>query len=351
MALLFCDSFDHYTVLSDKWTTNAGSMENNPALVRTGPQSCKVQAGNAPAYSDLTNIQAPFPCITAIFGLAYLTQALNGVILKTNLGADTQVYLEINPNGSIAAKTGVGATLLGTSAAGAIAAGAFHYIEMKAKIIDDASGFVTVRVDGVIVLNVAGVQTGLANPGIDGFSLGGPIAPDFAYVDDFYLCDTSAGVNNDFLGAISVFALLPVADGTAPTVPGNWSPAFPHFSLVNEVPPNNGLTEIFTVPPIEADGYRYNVAGLPPTWPILAIQSVMDCSQDASGAGAATLFMQEASNTANWASNGGAAGPFSALGLWRMSISPADLNLITFVPWTLADFATYDFGPYISIPL
>ena len=240
-------------------------------------------------------------------------------------------------------------------------------------MIDDLTGYVTVQVTDpggttTTVLNVPGVQTGLLGPGIDAFALGGPAAPNWAYVNDLYLCDLLGGVNDDFLGPVHVFLVLPVADGAPAAIVtpgGGWTPiAGPRFSLVDEVPPDDGATKIdFTVGFLNvsaADGYNYDVSGLPGAgWTILAVQGVMDSSYDTSDhhpnlPWGSPLFMQEAANPANWTNFPGVfgPGPFGpADNTWRMAISPYDENPFTGVEWTLADFGIYEFGPIYIEPI
>ena len=376
--LRYSDSFDHYSTatIGERWTVAGGSIETNLAHVRTGLQSLRVRAGNAPLMSDLHFLLAFSPPQEVIFGLAYQTDSLDGIIIQTSLAGNPQVYLEINPDGSISAKTGAPAVTLGTSAPGVITAGVFYYIEMKTLVIDNVTGYVTVKVTfpaastgtTTTVLNVPGVQTGMLGAGIDSFNLGGPSAPNWAYVDDLYVCDTLGGVNDDFLGPVNVFFIKPIADG-APAVivtpGGGWTPiGGPRFSLVNEVPPDDGVTKIaFTVGFLDisaADGYHYDASGLPGAgWTILGIQGVMDSSYAGPSHPAvpwgSPLFMQEAANPANWTYY--AIGPFGpgpfgpADNTWRMAISTFDQNPLTGVDWTLADFATYEFGPIYLEPI
>ena len=106
--LRYSDSFDHYSTatIGERWTVAGGSIETNLAHVRTGLQSLRVRAGNAPLMSDLHFLLAFSPPQEVIFGLAYQTDSLDGIIIQTSLAGNPQVYLEINPDGSISAKTG-----------------------------------------------------------------------------------------------------------------------------------------------------------------------------------------------------------------------------------------------------
>jgi hypothetical protein len=209
-------------------------------------------------------------------------------------------------------------------------------------------------------LNLVNIVTGSsANEWIDGISLGGPAAPHYAYVDDLYLCSVLTAFNNTFLGPVRVTSLVPVADGALSPIPlpgHGWTPiGAPHFSLVDEIPPDDGTTKLVwdSLGVLEgeaADGYHYDPSTLPFGGSILAIQGVMDTQEtgiNARGVGAGLYFQLALNPAVNYGSVGyrPTAVPWST---WRMCTVQKDFNTDTGVPWVLADFTLYDFGPYSS---
>lgn len=94
--------------------------------------------------------------------------------------------------------------------------GEYHYVE--AKIVSHATaGTVEVRVNGCPILNLSSVNTLNTGGTITNVHVG--FATDIFHkantnLDDFYVCDGSGSVNNDFLGDVTVRTLFPDGDDT-----------------------------------------------------------------------------------------------------------------------------------------
>jgi len=121
------------------------------------------------------------------------------------------------------------------------------YLEVKVKIAADTTGYVTVRVDGSVVLNLTGVRTAAsASPAVNMVMLGAYLGNiNFKLlVDDFYLCDTTGTSFNDFLGDVVVYTQVPTADATY----NDWTPntGTNRYSCVQEIPPDGDTTYIYT---------------------------------------------------------------------------------------------------------
>lgn len=102
-----------------------------------------------------------------------------------------------------------GSTTLATT--GEISVGRWHYFELKVTVRTGANGSFELRKDGSPMVSGAGVNT--ADTGVDGASV---IQFNFdgqGRLDDFYVCDDTGGINDDFLGDKVVLGILPTAEG------------------------------------------------------------------------------------------------------------------------------------------
>jgi len=129
----------------------------------------------------------------------------------------------------------------------------FYYVEIK-WVLDPTAGSVILRLDGVQVASFTGntQQTGNHNIGqtwvgqVGGMSIGNTASHinyriDF---DDIYICDTLGTVNNDFLGDLRVYGILPDNSATY-TQFNRVGASATNWQSVNENP-NNGDTTYVT---------------------------------------------------------------------------------------------------------
>jgi len=299
LSLKFCDSFAHYNNTALKWSSGGGVFETNLAHVRTGPQSLRIQAGNAPSILNFnfpadTGAFAIQPFASFTVGFAWQTQSLAGETIyelwcTANLSpapAQRQFFLVQNADGSISVLTGPGGgTLIGTTAAGVLTIGPFWYIELVVDmngatlelIVTDAAGVAT------SVLSASGFTT--SQTIIDSLLWGGPSGANSAWVADFYFAfwDTLAPST---LGAPKIYGLIaPIApDGfgrlnNAPDATPFNVTAAPFFSQVNAIPQNTGTFIaredafgffVFTI----GQGFVYDVSPIPLGSTIAAVQAV-----------------------------------------------------------------------------
>lgn len=242
MALLFVDGFDHYTTFAQlllKWNgTNSGTWTVPTSAGRRGTGCASVTTANSFIIKVL-----PSAYSTLIAGFAYqpgtAVAALRDFIGFCDTGftnATVQITIAVDTNMAVRAYRGTSGsgTLLGTSANNAIAAGVFQYIEAKV-FVHASAGTVQVKVNGVTVLNLSGINTkNTANTTMSQFGLNTPTNVGNLF-DDVYLCDASGTDNNDFLGDSRVDTLMPNGDGFYL----NWTPTGggAHWTQVNAIPP------------------------------------------------------------------------------------------------------------------
>jgi len=307
MAGVFCDSFAFYDTagIGKRYSTVGGSIQTNPAHIRTGPRSLQIQAGDAPTVLNFTlpaDVTQTY-CFAGQYynfavGLAYQTGALNGLVfdLQRNLTisptpARDLLSVRINGDGSLSLLT-AGVTELARSAAGVLTAGAFYYITLTADIggfSESTFAVVNVTTAGGVTTDVISISSFvLADQFIDSILFGGPAGPDHAWVNDFYVQDLSDGSTAPF--APNIYATVPNADGTALTVwdfitIGSWQPVGgSHFGLVNSVPEDESQGIQFLESPryapdppffiiTVAETYLYNCAVLPNATYVQGIQT------------------------------------------------------------------------------
>lgn len=151
------------------------------------------------------------------------------------------VSLGVGPSGQIIVKQGKidSGTTLGTSANAVVSANAWQHIETKA-FFSATVGTIEVRVEGVPVLTLTGLNTG-AGPGAQAHigcedSTGTHGLDYYMYTKDLVLWDGAGSINNDFLGSVQVRSMIPDAD-----VSFNWtaSTGATGYNLIDESPPND----------------------------------------------------------------------------------------------------------------
>lgn len=243
MTLLFIDGFDHYATadISKKWSSLTGS---NSTIAAAGGR----RSGGSWVASTLASQQSLTKTFAATasfaIGLAlnystFPTSNVDAVIALLDAGS-VQCDVRINLDGTISVTRNGTALTNGTSVV-SIPTGTWFYLEFKVTIADSiGANTCKVRVNGVDVITVATGQDvkSTANATANGIRIGGisNSGNGSRSVDDFYLCNQSGSVNNDFLGDSRIDTLFPTSDG-------NYSQFTPstgstHYVLVDETTPN-----------------------------------------------------------------------------------------------------------------
>lgn len=158
-----------------------------------------------PSLGDMTTI---------ICGFAFRGDPLDAnqlVAIYEDGGHTLGFNIQTNSDNSLTIRRGT--TDLETTAIDVIGDAAWHYVEFKVTI-HNSTGSYEVRVDEVEVASDTGVDT---QAGSDGNAdrvafFGNAASNDYRY-DDWYICDDTGSVNNDFLGSRKVITLFPNAAG------------------------------------------------------------------------------------------------------------------------------------------
>lgn len=257
MALLFMDSFDHYTTVSQKWDdVLAGTVSSAPVISagtgRTGSgNSLYGDAGNNGSGGSYVRRSIGGSATTWIAGVGFRHQAQASSASQTifsfyegTIGSLTlHMELRINLSGQFFV-TRAGTQVGAASAVNTIMVddNIWHYCEFKGTCHDTTGSF-EVRIDNVTVTTGSGLDT--RNAGTSGvfqvLELGSRGAGNTGiFYDDLYLLDTSGSVNTTFLGDVKVEALLPNAAGSSTDFTG--VPSATLYQNVDDNPPDTDTT-------------------------------------------------------------------------------------------------------------
>ena len=280
MALLFCDGFDHYATadLAKKWSyiSNYALISASYARYGTGGlQTSETGCCITPAVA---------PIDTFIFGMAVYwnsigTVGVQGIVWGED-DATHQVGLAFTTSNRLCVvRGGRTGTVLGTSTK-TFSIGVWYYIEAKIKV-HSSTGTVEVRVNGETWLSLTGKNTqATANAQVTKLMVGYNDASNHTCnVDDFYFCDTSGSVNNDFLGDIRVQSIFPTGAGTTTQMTPS---AGSNYTCVDEAAPNGDTDYVSETTAGEKDTYAFG--NLTPTsGTIKGVQVLINARKDDAG--------------------------------------------------------------------
>lgn len=245
-ALRRLDSFDHYTTLTQKWTSVTTAPSITAAAARTGARGLDCGGDNRSATLTIDAqgtwvIGVAFRCSQIPIGGAART------VLQTRDAGTEQGALQLNADGTLSLlRGGFGGAVVATSAL-SLLPNVFYYIEFK-HVVANAGGTLEVRVDGAVWATFNGDTQATANPTASQVHLGinGP-AGGFAttvHYDDLYILDgTGAAPNNDYQGNTQIEAILPTGPGNYT----NWTTlvgAATHWEAEDEVPPDEDTSYV-----------------------------------------------------------------------------------------------------------
>lgn len=139
----------------------------------------------------------------------------------------------------------------------------WHYFEMKFTASTSSAGTMQMGVDGNYTTETTGIDWyySYGNSRL-GWSTINYIAE--FYIDDFYVADTTGGVNDDFLGPIAITVKLPNGNGTYSNLTGSDGNSTDNYLLVDEAPPDDGTTYVESGTEGDKDTYAFeDVSGTP----------------------------------------------------------------------------------------
>jgi hypothetical protein len=286
MALLRCDSFDHYntaTATAKGWTLQGATLG---AFGRNSTNG--LRAAHTALEDNYGVLGVSASGATAVIGFAFretvsassvtyaMAAILNGSTPHITVTVTTTRAIEVR-------RGGLAGTVLATSAGGAISTNTWHFIEIKV-VLSDSVGTYEVRVDGVNKVSGTGADTvnggSAVWTGIHLGSLWPGTADDYTWdFDDLYVCDGTGGVNDTFLGDHRIVCVV-ASSGNGTNA--DWSPSTgsDHGALVDENPATDtDYNQSGTA------GHRdtYNFAAVGVAGTVKAVQTVNYIKADVAG--------------------------------------------------------------------
>jgi hypothetical protein len=200
---------------------------------RFGYGRCWAQGGGGELLKSITAASV------AIAGAAFKVASGQTAYLSFwgDSGATRHVTVAVKGDGSIEVRRGTtSGTLLTSLGAGTVTSDAWCYVEARVTIAD-SGGTVKVRINGsgTNAIDFTGdTKNGGTGTNIDQVSLGSGAST--AFVDDWYVADTTGSVNNDFLGDVRVLTLAPSGNGNSSQLTGSDGNSTDNYALVDEQP-------------------------------------------------------------------------------------------------------------------
>lgn len=274
MALLECESFDHYATadLTEKWTaTGASGIASAIAISattgrrRTSSLRWTTGISNGPSgYASKAVTPGSTTCLVgvAVRISANFIGSAGVALLSIRDQASSQVLLRLNSDLTLSIIRGTmhSGTVLDTTAT-MLTVGVYHFLELVTTI-HSSTGTVDLYVDGTSRLSLTGQNTQqTANTAWDVVALGvvnfvantvGDGVGGTIDWDDVYLADnTGVAPWNAVLGDIRVDPRFPTADGAA----SQWTPSTGsnHAAMLDENPPNDDTDYNDTSPATNRD--------------------------------------------------------------------------------------------------
>lgn len=272
MALVFMDGFEEYNssvAIADftsnylnngygwNYLDNTASISSTVVRTNAGSTGRSLSQASGVALFGLA-IPSNTEIITG-FGYYVVYDAVLVIAYFSGAPGTTSngLRLQWNIDGSLSVKNSSTSAIIATSAPGVIPQGAWQYIECRYKF--GAAGDFQVRVNGVDVFNLTGIDTRGAATSFQGVTLATyGSGSKKMYFDDFYVCDTTGSSNNTFLGPVGVYTLTPSADASVQMTP---STAGSNYSMVDEIPNDSSTTYVSATAASLTD--FYDVTDLP----------------------------------------------------------------------------------------
>lgn len=338
MSLLFCDGFDNYDTLADFWDLSPGdaNIRIPAAHARTGLGALQINSGgfgpgrSIPHSTDIlfaTNWYTdllPGPCMSFLNTDA--DTGFNATVFWINVLNDGNIQAYWHPSGG-------GFELGRTSTPGLVVPNTFVSIACRA-FCSYTAGSLKVWVNGVLVLNLVNVRTAYAAlfQYYNGVRLLGPGGLPTLYHDDVYCLDCSTPPNDDFEGALRIYALPPTANAGV-----TWTPnAGTNWSNVSEVPPDGDTSYNSSGNVGDQDQYVYPIGGVPANCSIPFVQHELDLKVDSGSRSVGSVINGTAVQGAIGLSSG-----------YHIYPTPYDVNPSTGVAFVPADFPV-NAGPKVT---
>jgi hypothetical protein len=281
MALLWIDGFEGYGETLDGVPAPTGVLDRKYASTQAaGTMLTKAgRYGGFAIYFGGNNNQLFTPAITThdtmISGVNwYCNHVRNTSIISFYDGNAIGMEIRKQDNVSELQLFRAGVLVATTSGLG-ISVSTWYNVQMKVKC-HDTLGEYEVKVDGVTVLSATGVDTkGSGGHDYHDICVLRAFASRAPSFDDWYVCDGSGSINNDFLGVCKVVRIDPDGDDTA-----NWTTSTPsanHYENVSGTVTDDDTSYLEETSANTTDLFDYeDLSGYDN---ILGIQVCTDCKE------------------------------------------------------------------------
>lgn len=298
MALVFCDSFDHYTTVSDKWSSSSGGTIG--AYGRNSTNGCRLAGVSAFIDFVQKNLTTAHATVTVGAGFRFnYTDIVAGyytasrTIIDFRDDSTAHVSVRISPIGRLQVINGDG-TVLATGTTDIIA-GNYYYIEFKATI-NGTTGAVELKLNAATdasASNVDTLNTATATVNNVRFRSSSESASATTDIDDIYVLDGSGSSNTTFLGDVRVECLFPEGAGALT----QWTPsAGQNYQDVDESDPNDDTDYVQTSTATNTDTYTFTDL-TPTTGTVKGVQiNIVARKDDAGTRTIAPVIRQSSSN-------------------------------------------------------
>lgn len=256
--LVWAEGFDHYgtspnggrdAMLSGAWAAFSAGNGTLPAITtsqaRSGARSLEFNFNSLATDGVLARRVLGATQIVVGIGLGVyftglpVTNKGHGFEFRNNAN-NCIVYFAIESDGAIGVYTGTARTLIASSDP-IIQTNSWQHIEAKC-IIDNVVGEIEVRVNGLAVIHLTGLNLGTLGSTQVAFGMPtGKVGNNLIwYMDDVVTWNDAGTLNDDFIGPVRVEMLMPSAD-TAET---DWvrNTGADDFAAINNNPPDGDTT-------------------------------------------------------------------------------------------------------------
>lgn len=297
---------------SPGFVLNGGGFHNNPSYIRyilSGPQTT---VGMALRFwvNFVPNDPNQHPEFFQV------RDASNNILF----------YAYVNTVGGITVASS-GGTVLGSTAGPVVTANAWWHIESKIHI-DPTAGSVEIRVEGVPVLTLTGINTGTtAVSQVALYQETQDLSGLVSFYKDFVIWDGSGTNNNDFLGSVVVYSLTPNADVSVPwSITGGTT----GYGILDNAPPQDDVQYLSAAYPTIPGPMSYTMTPLPNNvTSVRALMSMVRAKKVDGGDGNLQNSLISGTNTVD-----GQNRPITAAYTYWRDVFPVDPD--TGNPWTVA---------------
>lgn len=253
MAMVFCDGFDCYTAIAQKWTTTqtgVGTIVIDPTAGRDG---------RGAAHCTRAFLSVPLPDASQYtIGFAFKGDGGQnaGIVLFTDAGNGTLIKVNWNTDGTFSLIRGSDGVTLATSTA-TLGANVWAYLELKYKAsLAISTGDVELRLNGTAIISLAAgtASAGAGHTTIQQCDLGsnsGIFNAFQAWIDDVVVLDST----ESFWGDCVVEGHLPNGSGTY----SQFSPSgdSPNYKCVDDPAPDGDTTYVASSDINNRDSYVF----------------------------------------------------------------------------------------------